>query len=138
MKRVLKWIGIGLLVLVGIIVVGGIVLNFTGKSRMNNAPEVATKPVTVPTDAAAVARGDHLVNTVSSCRLCHGKQLEGEAIIDGEIGLYVAAPNLTSGAGGIGATYSDADWERAHPAWCGRRRPCAGHYAIPYLPALQR
>ncbi len=113
MKRVLKWIGLGLLVLVGIIVVGGIVLHFMGKSRMNNAPEVATKPVAVPTDAAAVARGDHLVNTVSSCRLCHGSQLEGDVLIDGEVGLYIAAPNLTSGAGGIGGTYSDADWERA-------------------------
>jgi len=113
MKRILKWIGIGLLVLVGIIVVGGTIMHFTGRSRMNKAPEVATRPVTVPADAAAVAHGQHLVDNVSSCRLCHGDQLEGTVLIDGELGMYIPAPNLTSGAGGIGASFSDADWERA-------------------------
>lgn len=33
--------------------------------------------------------------------------------MDGEIGIYLPAPNLTAGKGGIGATYTDADWERA-------------------------
>lgn len=113
MKRLLKWLGIGLLVLVGIIVVGGIVGHFVGKARLNNAPEVTTKPVTVPTDAAAIARGEHLVNAVSQCRDCHGDKLQGELFIDGEIGIYLAAPNLTAGASGIGATNSDEDWERA-------------------------
>lgn len=113
MKRGLKWLGIVLLVLVGIIVVGGIALHFTGKSRLEKAPEVATKPVDVPTDEAALARGELLVNSVSSCRYCHGANLEGEVLMDGELGLYITAPNLTTGAGGIGATYTDADWERA-------------------------
>ena len=113
MKKVLKWLGIGLLVLVGIIVVGGVTAHFVGKSRLNTAPEVVTKPVDIPTNEAALERGAHLVDIVSSCRLCHGKNLEGEVFIDGEIGMYVAAPNLTAGAGGIGVTYTDADWERA-------------------------
>lgn len=109
MKRVLKWIGIVL----GVLVVAVVVLHFVGKGRLEKAPEVATRPVAVPTDAAALARGEHLVNVVSSCRLCHGENLEGQVFIEGEIGLYVAAPNLTSGQGGVGATFSDADWERA-------------------------
>lgn len=113
MKRVLKWTGIVLGSLIGLLLVAGVVLHFVGLSRLNNAPEVATKPVTVPTDAAAVARGAHLVNVVSECRECHGEQLEGSIFIDGEIGIYVAAPNLTAGKGGLGATYTDADWERA-------------------------
>lgn len=113
MKRVLKWIGIGLLVLVGILVVVGITGHFVGKSRLEKAPEVVTKPVAVPTDADAIARGDYLVNTVSFCSECHGENLAGEVFLDGEIGLYVTAPNLTAGAGGIGGTYSDEDWELA-------------------------
>lgn len=113
MKRVLKWIGIGLLVLVGLIVVGGTVMHFVGKGRLNNAPEIVTKPVAVPDDAAAIAEGERLVNEVSFCAECHGENLEGDVLIDGEVGLYVPAPNLTAGAGGIGATYSDEDWERA-------------------------
>ncbi len=113
MKRVLKWLGIGLLVLVGIIVVGGAIMHFVGKGRLEKAPEIATKPVAVPGDADAIARGERFVNVVSSCRECHGDNLEGQLFFDGEIGLYVTAPNLTAGAGGIGATNTDADWERA-------------------------
>ena len=99
--------------LIGILVIVGVVLHFVGKSRLNNAPEVATKPVTAASGETAVARGEHLVNVVSECRECHGEQLEGSIFIDGEIGIYVAAPNLTAGKGGLGATYTDADWERA-------------------------
>ncbi|MCB8985932.1 MAG: c-type cytochrome [Ardenticatenaceae bacterium] len=109
MKRVLKWLGI----VVGTLLIGVVVLNFVGKSRLNNAPEVATKPVTAAAGETAVTRGEHLVNVVSECRECHGEQLEGGSFFDGEMGIYLAAPNLTAGKGGIGATYTDADWERA-------------------------
>jgi cytochrome c553 len=113
MKRVLKWLGIGLLVLVGILVVGGLTLHFVGKSRLDKAPEVATKPVVVPTDAAAIARGEHLVTNVTFCSSCHGENFEGQLFFDGELGSYVFASNLTTGVGGVGATFTDADWERA-------------------------
>jgi mono/diheme cytochrome c family protein len=109
MKRVLKWLGIIVVVLV--VLVG--VLHFVGKARLEKAPEVATRPVTVPTDAEAIARGEHLANDVSLCVGCHGADFSGDVFLDGEIGMYVAAPNLTSGQGGVGATLSDADWERA-------------------------
>jgi mono/diheme cytochrome c family protein len=113
MKRVFKWIGIVLGGLVGFLLLTAVILHFVGLSRLNNAPEVATKPVSVPVDAAAVARGEHLVNVVSSCGLCHGENLGGQVFFDGEVGSYVFAANLTAGAGGVGATFSDADWERA-------------------------
>ena len=109
MKRVLKWLGS----VVGFLVIVVVVLHFLGLSRLNDAPEVATRPVTAATGETAVARGEHLVNVVSECRECHGEQFEGSIFIDGEIGIYVAAPNLTAGKGGLGATYTDADWERA-------------------------
>ncbi len=113
MRRIFKWIGIVLVGLIGLLLVAGVVLHFVGLSRLNNAPEVATKPVAVPTDAAAVARGEHLVSVVSACGLCHGVNLGGEVFFDGELGSYVFAANLTAGAGGVAATFSDADWERA-------------------------
>ena len=113
MKKILKWISIVVGVLLAVIIVAAIALHFAGRSRLNNAPDVATKPVPVPTDSAAIARGEHLANVVSSCRMCHGENLEGQGFIDGEIGLYVFAPNLTSGAGGIGTAYTNANWERA-------------------------
>ena len=117
MKRVLKWIGIVLGSVMGIVLIAGVVLHVVGKSRLNNAPEVATKPVTVMMDETAVARGEHLVNVISQCRGCHGDQLEGNVFLDGEIGIYLPAPNLTAGKGGIGATYSDE--EIARVIWYG-------------------
>jgi mono/diheme cytochrome c family protein len=113
MKRVLKGIGIVLGGLLGILLIAGVILHFVGRSRLNNAPQVATESVAAATDETAVARGEHLVNVVSECRECHGDQLEGQIFMDGEIGIHLAAPNLTSGQGGIGATYTDADWEKA-------------------------
>lgn len=77
MKRALKWIGIVLGSVMGIVLIAGVALHVVGKSRLNNAPEVATKPVTVTMDETAVARGEHLVNVISQCRGCHGDQLEG-------------------------------------------------------------
>ncbi len=113
MKKILKWLGIGVLVLVGIIVAGGIIMHFVGNNRLDNAPQVATKPVSVPTDGEAVARGEYIVHKVSFCGECHGENLEGAVLMDGELGSYVTAPNLTSGVGGISAAYTDADWELA-------------------------
>jgi cytochrome c553 len=113
MKRVLKWMAIvlgGLVVFVGLTAV---ILHFVGKARLDQASEVTTRPVTVPTAAEAVDRGEHLIRNVSLCVSCHGENLEGQVFFDGELGSYLAAPNLTSGQSGIGATMSDADWERA-------------------------
>jgi len=113
MKRVLKWIGIVLGSLVVLVGLTAVILHFVGQSRLEAAPDVTTRPVTVPTDAAAIARGEHLANSVSLCAGCHGENFAGDVLIDGEIGVYVAAPNLTAGRGGVGATLSDADWEQA-------------------------
>jgi len=62
---------------------------------------------------ATVARGEHLVRSVVACPLCHGDDLGGNVYADmGPIGI-VAGSNLTRGRGGVGATFSRADWVRA-------------------------
>jgi mono/diheme cytochrome c family protein len=111
MKRYLKWLAIGVGALLGLLVIVGGILHVVGNGRLATAPEVATSPVTVPSGADAVARGEHLVQVVSECVGCHGDNLAGTVFMDEAPIGYVAAPNLT--AGGIGATYADADWERA-------------------------
>lgn len=110
MKKVLKWIGIvlGVLIVLLIIIVGG--LHFFGQSRLNNAPEVAIATVDVPGDEAAIERGRHLA-TISSCGDCHGSSFEGTAFVDEAPIGYIPAPNLT--ANGIGAAYTDEDWAGA-------------------------
>jgi mono/diheme cytochrome c family protein len=114
MMKVLKWIGIVLGILIGIVVIVGLSLHLYGRSRAANAPEIAGKPVPIPTDAEAIARGEHLVRNVTLCAGCHGENLEGTDFINNEAPIgYIAAPNLTSGEGGVGATYTDAQWELA-------------------------
>jgi cytochrome c553 len=90
------------------VVVG--VLHFVGQSRLNRAPAIQTQPVAAASGAEAIARGQHLAK-ISACFACHGQTLAGtEFINEAPIG-YVPAPNLT--ASGVGAKYSDEDWERA-------------------------
>lgn len=112
MKRTLKWVGIVVGGLVGLVLILAVVLFLLGRSRLNNAPEVATAPVTVTDDAESVENGRYFAS-ISSCTGCHGQQLEGSVFVDEAPIGYVPAPNLTSGAGGLGGRYTDADWERA-------------------------
>ena len=112
MKRVLKWIGIGVAGLVGIIVILAGVLHFVGSGRLQKAPDVAVKTVEVRNNDETLARGEHLA-TISSCNGCHGMDLSGTVFNDEAPMGYLPASNLTSGAGGIGMTYTAEDWARA-------------------------
>ncbi|MCP4416908.1 MAG: cytochrome c [Chloroflexi bacterium] len=113
MKSILKWIGIVLGGLIGLLLIASIVLHFVGKSKLVTAPEVTRQPVTVPptTDTEAIARGKQWVNI--ACTDCHGENLAGTVFIDNEMGVTLIAPNLTGGEGGIGSDYTDEDWELA-------------------------
>ena len=106
MRRILKWIGIVVGGLVGLILIVAVVLSTLGRNRLNNAPEVAVQTVALSGDAA---HGKHLVENVAACVACHGKQFEGGPFIDEPPIGYVPAPNLTS----THIDYTDEDWARA-------------------------
>jgi cytochrome c553 len=113
MKKVLKWIGIGLGALVGLLVLALVVLYFLGSTRLNKRYDIQVETITIPSDETAIARGRHLSEAVTLCQACHGEDLEGD-VIDNEPQIaIISAPNLTSGEGGVAATYNDADWVRA-------------------------
>ncbi|MEZ4675585.1 MAG: cytochrome c [Caldilineaceae bacterium] len=113
MKRLLKWLGIVLGSLLGLIIVVVLGIYLIAGQRLNRTYTVNTPAIEIPTDEAALARGEHLVETVSECSGCHGPDFSGRAFWeDGMMG-YLYSANLTSGEGGIGATYSDEDWVRA-------------------------
>jgi mono/diheme cytochrome c family protein len=112
MRRILKWIGwitAGLLITLVIAIPA---LYIFGSSRLYNV-EVNVRPVQASGDPAAVTRGEYLVMSVSACSDCHGENLEGKTFLEDPMIGYMAAPNLTSGAGGIGSSYTMEDWERA-------------------------
>jgi mono/diheme cytochrome c family protein len=111
--RVLKWIGYVLGGLVVILVIALGVFYFMSSQKLGNTFEVTPDPVTIPTDEASIAHGQHLVEAVVECVGCHTENLGGDMLIDDPGFARLAAPNLTSGQGGIGATYTDEDWVRA-------------------------
>lgn len=111
MKKMWKWIGISVGGLAGLIILaaGGLILS--SDLRFNRQYAVTPEAVAIPHDAASLARGQHWV--AMHCQGCHGPDLGGgEFFTDPAIGL-VDAPNLTAGQGGLGASYTDADWVRA-------------------------
>lgn len=111
MRRVLKWIGIILGGLVGLVILAAIVLYIIASVRLNRTYEIEPEAVAIPTDKVAIERGRHWVRV--HCTSCHGEDLSGTVFFkDPTIG-QIEASNLTSGRGGIGGTYSVADWVRA-------------------------
>lgn len=119
MKKILKWTGIVLGGLLVLTVLVGLVLYPIGMKKLTQTyPNIAVEAVNIPTDADAIARGEH-VAAIWSCTRCHGADLSGTLMtndpIEGSIPTLGAVPasNLTSGNGGIARSYTDADWIRA-------------------------
>jgi mono/diheme cytochrome c family protein len=67
--------------------------------------------VAIPKDPAAIERGKRWASIY--CMGCHGDNLAGTVFFE-DPGLgRIPATNLTGGKGGVGKTYTDADWVRA-------------------------
>ena len=111
--KILKWIGIVLGALVILAAVALFVLYQIGNGRLARAPEIQVATVDVADDTESVARGQHLAQAINACIACHGEDLEGKPFIDESPIGYLPAPNLTSGAGGVGAGATDAQWAAA-------------------------
>lgn len=108
----LKWVGIGLGGLTGLLVVTFVVLLLIGGAQANKTHDILVETIAIPTDAAAIQRGEHLA-TIYICTDCHGGDLSGELSFAVPGMLTIPTPNLTSGAGGIGSFFTDGDWIRA-------------------------
>ena len=114
-RKIFKWIGIVLGSLIGLLVVAFLVLYTIGTVKWNSIRgkdyEVPVEKISIPTDQASIARGQHIA-TIRMCRECHTETLSGQS--DSVPGLITLAfPNLTAGEGGIGAINTDEDWARA-------------------------
>ena len=109
--RLVRRIGIILVALVLLIVLtGAAIYAFSGR-RLGKNWTVTPAPLAITADSASLARGRHLVTVRLLCADCHTSDLGGQVVIDGmPFGRFVAS-NLTPG--GVGTTYTDADWIRA-------------------------
>jgi cytochrome c553 len=74
--------------------------------------DVQVTGIAASADPVQIARGKHLAESLGGCTECHGADLGGKLGKEmGPIGL-LHGPNLTSGKGGIGKHYSDAQLAR--------------------------
>jgi mono/diheme cytochrome c family protein len=103
MKKVLKWIGIILGILVVLLIVAVVGLSIAGNAKIRQTREVQAEVINIPTDEAALARGEHLVHV--ACESCHGADLSGQALIDDPAIATLYAANIT----GLGQTHSDGE-----------------------------
>lgn len=113
MRKVLKWIGIILGSLVGLLLIAGAAMYFVGESRLNKTYEFEPSNLTIPTDAESIEFGRHRAETL--CQGCHGEDMGGlvNFFDGGPLGTLDSA-NVTAGDGGVGQVYtSDEDYVRA-------------------------
>ena len=112
--KILKWIGIVLGSLIGLLVLAFAVLYIIGSVKWNKLHgqyDVPVETVTIPTDQASIVRGEHIA-TIHMCQHCHMDNFGGQTIRAPGIAT-LSVPNLTPGAGGVGAINTDEDWVRA-------------------------
>ena len=112
MRRVLKWLGIVFIVLIGIIAVAALAGTIISNRRIATTYALADEALPLPTDAASLAEGQRLV-TMRGCSDCHTPDFGGQVFIDDPMLGTIATANLTAGQGSATAGYTVADWERA-------------------------
>jgi hypothetical protein len=109
-RKILKWIGIVLGSLIGLLVLAFAVLYVIGTvkwNRIHGNYDVPVETVPVPTDQASIARGEHIA-VIHMCGYCHTETLSGQSeTVPGLMTLTF--PNLTTGGSGVGITNTDED-----------------------------
>ena len=120
MKKVLKWIGIILAGILGVLIIGVIGLSIYATVRFK--PTYSDRPlypITADTSPEGIARGAYLMEDAMKCTdACHsfsGNKLAGgaETINEGPVRFVFAIPNLTPDQEtGLGS-WSDAEIARA-------------------------
>jgi mono/diheme cytochrome c family protein len=111
MKKALKYVGIGVLIILIGVAIFAIITIRSGGQRLATTYSLDYDPADTQADSASVAHGHYLALT-HACMDCHTSDLSGQVLADAPPFRAVAS-NLTSGKGGIGSKYTDADWLRA-------------------------
>lgn len=112
MKSILKWAGITLGSLLGLVLLANLVLYVLGEARLKHVYTVPKETLSVPREAAVLAEGKRIFQ-YRGCEACHGEHLQGLVYLDNPAIGQVITPNLTTGAGGIGAQRTDEDLVRS-------------------------
>jgi mono/diheme cytochrome c family protein len=108
MRKVLKWLGIILGGLIGLVVLAVVAMNIVASLRINRTYDVQPQMVTIPSDEESIEAG-RLLSEIH-CEFCHMDDLSGRVILDDPMLGQAVATNITAGEGGTAQTYSDEDW----------------------------
>jgi mono/diheme cytochrome c family protein len=137
MKKFLKWVGVVLGALAGVMVVSLVVIYFKSQARLTRVYDLPEEVVSIPTDPDSIERGKHIFQ-FRGCEACHSEggyiavsesdqapnshlnlpsqdvaRMEGNIYLDDPAIGKVVASNLTSGQGGIAGGYTDQGWVHA-------------------------
>ena len=110
--RIVKILGGVSIAVVCAAALGGYIVYAKTDVRMRNTFVVASESFPIPTDAASIARGRHLADSLAGCTQCHGPDLGGKIEADVPFLFTGRVPNITQGEGSRTIGYTDADWIR--------------------------
>lgn len=108
MSRWIRRLGyvLGTLVVLVMALSGFVYVKSSSMMSKKYAPIV--EPLSVVRDSTTLARGEHLVTAIGKCVDCHTADFGGKVFIDDPALGRVSASNLTTGKGGVGGKYTDA------------------------------
>ena len=109
MGKVLRWVGVGVAVAGVILLIACVAIYAASNRKLTRVYTFTPTALTIPSDPATVARGEHFARAITKCTDCHGDNLAGQVIIPDPKFALVVAPNLTRHASGLGGQLSDAD-----------------------------
>ena len=95
--RLIRWITIVAVLLLLALVLSGAVAYIASERKLSRRYDVTPATIAIPTDTAAIARGEYLARAVTTCALCHADDFGAAVYADmGAMGV-IAGPNLTGG-----------------------------------------
>jgi mono/diheme cytochrome c family protein len=123
-RKILRWMGRALLILVGIAAVAvGVVYAQSQRLISRKVPAPARKELAVAADSATLARGQTLM-AANGCQGCHQPNLAGTVLFNEPMIGRLVTSNLTAGKGGVIAHYDNRALDAAirdGVGWDGRR-----------------
>lgn len=108
MKKGLKWLALGLGVLVGLIAIAVLVFYAMGSGQLNKTRDIQVESIPISEGGSALERGRFLVEA-ASCTICHGEDLSGDVEFDDPSIGTIYSSNIT----GLDQSHSEADMIRA-------------------------
>ena len=96
MKRLLRWVGIALGSLAGLVIIAYAVLYVLSERILRRTYAAPTVALAIPTDPASISEGRRLATVRGCFGGCHGKQANGMVLFDKPMIARIVAPSLTA------------------------------------------